>query len=196
VRAPRLSWASVPLTIRLAAWALILLVGILEASPVRSAGSPIEPFFGQYVGKTIVGDDGETTVRDLGVSIEPDGDYFKISWSTATRRGDGEIKHKSYAISFAPTKRPEIYRSAMRTDMFGNRVPMDPLSGDPFVWCRIAGNTLTVYALLIDHAGSYDLQIYERTRVDNGLDLKFTRLREASPPKVLSALLERVGPPR
>ena len=170
---------------------LVLLVGILAALPARSAGSPIEPFLGHYRGKTIVGDDGETTARDLGVSIEPEGESFKILWSTATRRGS-EIKHKSYAISFVPTKRPDIYRSAMRTDMFGNRVPMDPLSGDPFVWSRINGKTLTVYALLIDDDGSYDLQIYDRTLVENGLDLKFTRLREGEPPKVVSGFLERV----
>jgi hypothetical protein len=181
--------------LRLAAPALLLLVGILGARPVGSASSPIEPFFGQYRGKAVIGDDAETSIRDLDVSIEPDGEYFKINWSTATRRGDGEIKHKSYSISFAPSGRPDIYRSAMRTDMFGNRVPMDPLRGDPFVWCRIAEKTLTVYALLIDDVGRYDLQIYERTLVDNGLKLKFTRLREAEPPKVISAFLERIGPP-
>jgi hypothetical protein len=179
----------------LAAPALVLLVGILGARPVGSASSPIEPFFGQYRGKAVVGDDAETSIRDLDVSIEPDGEYFKINWSTATRRGDGEIKHKSYSISFAPSSRPDIYRSAMRTDMFGNRVPMDPLRGDPFVWSRIAEKTLTVYALLIDDVGRYDLQIYERTLVDNGLKLKFTRLREAEAPKVISAFLERIGPP-
>jgi hypothetical protein len=180
--------------LRLTAPVLALLVGILGACPLTSASSPIEPFFGKYRGKAVVGDDAETSIRDLDVSIEPDGDYFKISWRTATRRGDGEIKHKSYAISFAPSSRPDIYRSAMRTDMFGNRVPMDPLSGDPFVWCRIAQKTLTVYALLIDDEGRYDLQVYERTLVDNGLQLKFTRLREAEPPKVISAFLERIGP--
>lgn len=175
--------------------ALILLVGLCGALPVRSAGSPIEAFIGHYRGKTIVGDDGETAARDLGVSIERDGEYFKIAWNTATRR-DHDINRKSYAISFAPTKRPEIYRSAMRTDMFGNRVPMDPLSGDPFVWCRIAGKTLSVYALLIDDSGTYDLQIYNRTLVDNGLQLEFTRLRETDPPKALSAFLERIDPDR
>jgi len=172
-----------------------MLVGLCGALPVRAAGSAIEPFLGHYRGKTIVGDDDETTMRDLAVSIEPDGEYFRIVWNTATRR-DGDTKRKSYAISFVPTKRPEIYRSAMRTDMFGNRVPMDPLSGDPFVWCRIAGKTLTVYALLIDDAGSYDLQVYDRTLVDNGLHLEFTRLRENYAPKALSGFLERVDRPQ
>jgi hypothetical protein len=173
-----------------------VLIGVCVASPALSGTIPIEPFFGEYRGKTISEDDGETTIRDLGVSIEPDGEHFKVTWSTVTRRADGERKHKSYTISFVPTKRPEIYRSAMRTDMFGNRVPMDPLSGDPFVWCRIAGRTLTVYALLVTDAGGYDLQVYDRTLVDKGLDLKFTRLREGEPTRVLTAFLERVGPGR
>jgi hypothetical protein len=169
-----------------------LLMGVCWASLALSDTMAIEPFFGEYRGKTISEDDGVTTTRDLGVTIEPDGENFKITWSTVTRRDDGELKHKSYGISFAPTRRPDIYRSAMRTDMFGNRVPMDPLSGDPFVWCRIAGKTLTVYALLINDDGRYDLQVYDRTLVDKGLDLKFTRLREGDPPKVLTAFLERV----
>jgi hypothetical protein len=172
-------------------------MGVCGTSPALSGTMPVEPFFGEYRGKTISEEDGETTARDLGVSIEPDGEYFKITWSTATRRrAEGELKRKSYAISFVPTQRPEIYRSAMRTDMFGNRVPMDPLSGDPFVWCRIAGRTLTVYALLINDAGRYDLQVYDRTLVDKGLDLKFTRLREGDPPRILSAFLERIAPRR
>jgi hypothetical protein len=79
----------------LAASVLLLLVGMLGACPAGSASSPIEPFFGQYRGKAIVGDDAETAIRDLDVSIEPDGEHFKINWSTTTRRGDGEIKHKS-----------------------------------------------------------------------------------------------------
>jgi hypothetical protein len=166
-------------------------MGMCWASLALSDTTAIEPFFGEYRGKTISEDDGVTTTRDLGVTIEPDGDHFKITWRTVTH--DGELKHKSYGISFVPTRRPDIYRSAMRTDMFGNRVPMDPLSGDPFVWCRIAGKTLTVYALLINDDGRYDLQVYDRTLVDRGLDLKFTRLREGDPPKVLSAFLERVA---
>ena len=178
---------------RSAIGALLLLLGVCGATPAPSGTISIEPFFGEFRGKTISEDDGETTTRDLGVSIEPDGEYFKITWSTATRRDDGELRHKSYSISFASTRRPDVYRSAMRTDMFGNRVPMDPLSGDPFVWCRIAGRTLTVYALLINDDGRYDLQIYDRTLVDKGLDLKFTRLREGHPPKVLTAFLERVA---
>jgi hypothetical protein len=172
--------------------AFVLSAGVFGALPSLAETSSIAPFFGQYRGQTIKQGDGEIAKRDLDVSIEPDGDYFKIIWSTVTRYPDGEVKRKSYAISFAPTKRADIYHSAMRTDMFGNRVPLDPLSGDPFVWCRVAGRTLTVYALLIDDTGSYDLQVYDRTLTDKGLDLRFTRIREGDQPKVLSAFLQRV----
>ena len=47
--------------------------------------------------------------------------------------------------------------------MFGHQVPLDPLKGDPYVWCRIVGRVLTLYSLQITDDGGYDLQIYERT---------------------------------
>lgn len=181
-----------PRAIRAIVCVLVLYCGVFAALPALSDAQAIAPFFGEYRGQTIKRGDRETATRDLDVSIEPDGEHFKIAWNTVTRRASGDIKRKSYAISFVPTKRPDIYHSAMRTDMFGNRVPLDPLSGDPFVWCRIAGRTLTVYAFLIDDAGSYDLQVYDRTLTDKGLYLKFTRIREGEPLNVLSALLQRV----
>ena len=184
---------------RIAPLALALLVVFYGFDPARTdAGetSSIASFFGHYEGRTMKGD-GQESIRDLNVTIEPVAvrrDGFRIIWSTIIRRSGGEPKRKSYEIEFVPTGRPGIFSSAMRTDMFGNAVPLDPLKGDPFVWCRISGQTLTVYALTITDTGSYDLQVYDRTLREGGLDLKFTRLNEGEPPKVITAFLERTGP--
>jgi len=45
----------------------------------------------------------------------------------------------------------------MRKDVFGNRALNDPLKGEPYVWARMRGDTLTVYALIVTPDGSYDM---------------------------------------
>ena len=176
-----------------------MLAALGLARPLRADAPAIDAFFGRYEGRAIVASDGETTSRDLDVRIEPAADdgpgHFRITWSTVIRRvADAGDKLKSYSILFKPTRRPGIFASAMRTDMFGNAVPLDPLKGDPLVWGRISGRTLTVYALLITADGGYDLQVYDRTLRDGGgLDLKFTRLDEGEMPEVITAVLEKVG---
>jgi hypothetical protein len=174
---------------------VLVIVGSVCAAAEDAA---IEPFLGRYEGRAIVGDgDGETSSRDLDVIIERAGDQpgqFRITWSTITRHAEDKPKRKSYSILFKPTHRPGIFASAMRMNMFGNPVPLDPLKGDPYVWCRIAGRTLTVYALNITDDGGYDLQVYDRTLRDGGLDLTFTRHDEGEAPVVVKAVLDRTGP--
>ena len=177
---------------------LVLLL-ILTGMPGGGASAAlplIEPFFGHFEGKTIVEGDDATTSRDLAVDIQPDGDAFRVIWTTATRQADGDIKRKTYSIGFQATKRPGIFRSTMGTDMFGNRVPLDPMKGDPYVWSRVADGTLTVYSLQITDDGGYDLQVYER-RLDgpDRMSLRFSRFREGEPPRELTAILKRVAPP-
>ena len=172
---------------------LLVVAGVIAAGPSLAALSSIEPFFGRFEGKAIVEGDDTTTSRDLAVVIQPDGERFRIDWTTATRQADGDVKRKAYSIAFEPTKRPGIFRSTMRADMFGNQVPLDPLKGDPYVWCRVAGRVLTLYSLQITDDGGYDLQVYERTLVGEGrMSLRFTRLREGEPPKELTAILKKV----
>lgn len=181
----------------IALFVLVVLTGVGPALPLAAETATIAPFFGHFEGRTLVEGDGQMSMRDLEVTIEPvagSSDRFRIIWSTIIRRATGELKRKSYSIVFMPSPRPGIFASAMRTDMFGNAVPLDPLKGDPFVWCRIVDKTLTVYALTITDDGGYDLQVYDRTLRDGGLDLRFTRLDEGVPPTVVTAVLERTRP--
>jgi hypothetical protein len=171
---------------------LLATVGLAAAAPCFAAPASIEPFFGRYEGKTILEGDGATTSRDIAVSIQPDGDRFRVEWTTVTRLADGQDTRKTYSIGFEQTNRPEIFRSTMRTDLFGNQVPLDPLKGDPYVWSRVVGRIFTLYSLQIADDGSYDLQVYERTLDGTALRLRFERLRENEPRKVLEAVLDRV----
>ncbi|MDZ3837277.1 MAG: hypothetical protein U0S49_07880 [Rhodospirillales bacterium] len=184
----------------LPALAFLVLVALLAPVAVRAAEPEapavgIEAFFGSYEGRGSGSAGSHATDRDLAVSIGPAGDKgFVVSWSTAVRGKAGEAEsRKAYSIGFQPTQRPGVYSSAMRANVFGDKVPMDPFKGDPFVWARLSGKTLSVYALIILDDGGYDLQIYDRTLTPSGLDLVFSRWVDRQQVGGLSAQLVRKG---
>lgn len=171
---------------------------LLLAAAAHAADAPavgIEAFFGTFEGRAATAGDGQAVERDLNVSIGPAAEKgFVVSWSTAVRGEGGEAeRRKSYTIAFQPTQRPGVYSSAMRANVFGEKVPMDPFKGDPFVWARLSGRTLSVYALIILADGGYDLQIYDRTLTSSGLDLVFSRWIDRHQVSGLSTSLVRKG---
>ncbi len=176
-------------------WVGVALACLAVGLPARlSAGdSGIQAFYGTFRGSSIADSKTRLTPRDLSVTIEPGkAGSFVVGWTTIIRRADGETR-KHYSIAFQPTQRPGIYRSAMRANVFGEMVPLDPFKGDPLVWARLQGKTLTVYALIILDDGGYDLQIYDRTLTPTGLDLRFSRSLDREPVTVLEATLVRDG---
>ena len=70
---------------------------------------------------------------------------------------------------------------------------LNPLKGDPYVWARQEGGTLTVYAMVITEDGSYEMQQYDRKLTEDGLDLAFSRIRDGEQLKVIKGTLKRVG---
>lgn len=171
--------------------AVWLLTGLVTAAFAENAKPAIEAFFGTFKGQTILESDGVMTTRDLDVAIAPSRTGFNIHWTTTTLGRDGALKRESSSIDFEPTRRAGIFASQMRSDMFGNRIPLDPLRGDPFVWARLIETTLTVYALLITDNGSYEMQVYHRTLADGGLSLRFFRFREGDAVRTVIATLKR-----
>lgn len=155
--------------------------------------APIEAFFGDYVGRTISSDEGGLSKRDLSVSIHPENGGFTVDWTTIIHKPGGKAKRKAYSIDFRPSGRQNIYAAAMKSNMFGGRVPLDPMKGEPYVWARIAGDTLTVSALLITDDGGYEIQVYDRTLTDTGLALRFSRVRDGRRLKLVTGTLSRVG---
>lgn len=150
----------------------------------------IEEFYGQYIGRAV--SDGEVQ-RDLSVTIGPSASRgFFISWTTVSHHQSGD-KRKMYQVKFRPSKRTGIYRSAMKTNVFGGQVSLDPLAGEPFVWARIKGDTLTVHTMVITEDGGYEMQIYDRTLNQQGLLLDYSRLRTGEQLREVTAQLVRVA---
>jgi hypothetical protein len=183
-----------PRTARHLLIAVIMTAAAVGAWPAAAAGDrPIADFFGQYRGKTISEAGDELSPRDLDVRIKAEENGgFTLHWTTVIRRADGP-KHQSYTINFRRTNRPSIYSSAMRRDQFNNTVPLDPLKGEPYVWGRISGDTLSVYALLITDEGGYEIQVYDRTLTPSGMSLRFSRIRDGQQLRLISGELERTG---
>lgn len=148
------------------------------AATVEAASPEVEAFFGEYEGEAISENAGGLHKRDLRVKITGTENGFTVNWISVTRRSDGKLKRKEYSIDFHPTRRKNIFRSGERKDMFGNAVPMDPMQGDPYVWARVHEDTLTVHAMHVLEDGGYEMQTYTRTRIPEGLDLKYSRVRD------------------
>lgn len=161
----------------------VALAGIVLAGAARaqSPGLALETFFGTFAGSGVAETPDSlyfgTTARDLDVTIGPEGPEgknFRVRWTSVIRSGGGakpDARRKTATRVFEPTGRAGVYRGAAA----------DPLAGGEIAWARLAGNTLTVYLLVVRADGRYEIQKYDRTLMDTGMKLEFTRLRDGAP---------------
>jgi len=176
---------------KLAVFAAGLMVWMsLLITPVRAAD--IAAFVGDYIGSANVVDaDGESTPRDMSVSIHETSKGFNVSWKTTTYKLDGRIKEQKFSVDFLPSDRADVFSAAMKRNVFGHEVPLDPMKGEPFVWGRIEGDTMTVFSLFIDERGGYELQQYDRTLAEGGLDLSFSRFANGVRSRLVQTFLKK-----
>ncbi|MGR3984261.1 MAG: hypothetical protein OD817_03220 [Gammaproteobacteria bacterium] len=170
-----------PARVFLAAALALLCAGAAQAAD-------FERFIGHYRGSAQVGDAGR---RDMSVRIRAIDGGFEVNWKSISHKSGGRLKEKEYTIGFRPTSRAGIYSSAMGVNVFGNPVPLDPMKGDPYVWSRIGGGTLTVFSLLIDQDGGYEMQQYNRTLATGGLNLEYDRIRNGEKLKSIRVFLKK-----
>jgi len=173
-----------------------MLTALVLSATAWAAGAdednPIAPFVGNYVGSAeVLSVDGGRIPRDMSVSIRAVDDGFTVQWTSITHKPDGRLKEKSYSIDFKPSERGGIYSAAMRRNVFGHEVQLDPMKGEPFVWGRIHDQTLTIYSLFVDEQGGYELQQFDRTLTEDGLVLEFTNLRNGDKQRSVATFLKR-----
>lgn len=171
--------------------ALLLVLALGTAMASTAAG--IERFYGKFEGQAVSSDQHEITARDLQVEISPHKNGFTVNWVSVDHKLDGEVKRKSYNIDFYTSRLPHIFQAGMRTDKFGNRMPLDPMHGDPYIWAHLNGPSLTVYAMHILGDGGYEIQTYKRTLTPLGLDLWYSRLRNGTMLRTVTGKLKRAG---
>lgn len=165
---------------------------ILLAMPLPALAQDISAFVGKYTGAAeVVAADGTRSRRDMSVNISENRKGFTVQWTSTTFNPDGRTKEKSYSIDFVPSDRDGIYSAAMERNVFGHAVQMDPMKGEPFVWGRIVGKTLTVFSLFVSDDGGYEMQQYDRTLAEGGLMLDFSFLRNGEKQRSVSTFLQR-----
>lgn len=168
-----------------------LFLSLMLMMPAALWASVIDRFEGSYAGQTEFEVNGETQKRDLSTTIESSRKGFTITWTSVTYKSDGRTKEKTYTIEFLPSERDNIYQAAMKSNLFGKAVPLNPMAGEPFVWARVEGDTFSVYSLFINEVGEYEIQEFHRTLVEEGLDLVFLRVRNGAPEREIRATLIR-----
>ena len=108
---------------------------------------------------------------------------------TAVIRGGGDpnkpnTRRKTQTVAFAPSGQDGVFRGTPSGD---------PLSGNPYIWARIASQTMTVYILNITAEGSYEMQSYARTLSGQGMELVFSRIRDGEPVRAARAKLVKLA---
>jgi hypothetical protein len=154
-----------------------LLIALL-GQPGRAADDlSIEAFYGNFAGSGIARTDDSDyfglTVRDFDVTIRPAPNGISVSWTTVIRQGGDpampNIRRKANSLNFVRTDRAGVFRAENAGD---------PLSGAPFAWARVAGQTFTVHSLVVLDDGGYVMQTYNRTLSDLGMALEFISVRD------------------
>ncbi len=148
-------------------------------------------FLGEFRGTGVAegeANDFGISVRGLDVAIErAKRGGFLVRWSALYRTGgenDPKYRLKLAQAEFQPTKREGIYRAVSSTR---------EESGRWIGWARIAGDTMTVYQLLLEDSGSFQLTSHERTLTDTGMLLRFVRRRDSGVVRVVTGALEKTS---
>ena len=165
----------------------------LGGAAAWAESSALKPFFGTYVGASLM-PSAEMLPRDLRVSIEPaDGDGFIIQWQTTLFKYREAQRRKTQLLQFRPTKNdPSLYQ-AVPSDVTAGMEPSEtPLDGGPLAWAHVQGRMMNIHILTIVENGGYVMQSYDRELTNGGMKLSFTRVRNGTVEQRLLAELARI----
>lgn len=172
-------------------WGVLVLAALLLWVPPVAA-QDISQFVGRYSGSVeVVHADDDIDPRDMSVEISETRKGFSVRWTSITEKNDGRRKEKSYKVDFRESDRDGIFSAAMGRNVFGHEVQLDPMKGNPYVWARISGETLTVFSMFIHQNGDYEMQQYDRSLSEKGLHLVFSAHLNGSPTRQLETELIR-----
>jgi hypothetical protein len=188
-RAPLLSAAVRPLSAAVrprhsALAALILVLSLLTVGCGRTAlATPLEPFFGTYVGVAEVQDleTGATQQRHMDIVIEPYRETgFRLHWINVTlvdgRRDLPGVERQVQTVLFEPAADRAFYVEAQESNPFRERSATRPMHGDPVRWAAVEDGRLHVYSFVVLEDGRYELQTYDRNLTEEGMNIRFERI--------------------
>jgi hypothetical protein len=178
---------------------LLTLTMVCAAAPAARSAS-LEPFFGSYVGVAQVEnlDGGEVRRRDMDIVIEP---YkrggFKIHWVNVTlvngQRAVPGVERRVQTVLFEPAEDRAFFVEVQEGNPFREREETRPMRGDPVRWASLDDQGLHVYSFVVLEDGSYELQIYDRTLTDIGIDISFRRILDGRTVRQISGTTARAN---
>jgi hypothetical protein len=159
------------------------LIALMLAAPPAARAASLEPLFGTYVGVAEVADlaTGDVRQRDMDIVIEP---YrqggFRIQWVNVSlvdgKRAAPGVERRVQTVLFEPAQGRGFFVEAAESNPFREREQTRPMRGDPVRWASLDDQGLHVYSFVVLEDGRYELQVYDRTLTDIGLDIKFQRI--------------------
>jgi hypothetical protein len=178
---------------------LLLLLVVPLASSALARDLSIQEFFGVYVGRARVLDSQGKLVgeRDLDFSIEPAKlGGFSVHWiSVELVNGRRDVPGVERRVLDSDFQAPDngFYAEDTRRTLFARRKDPDLMAGDTLRWARVHGTVLSVYAVAIADDGGYEVQVYNRTRTEDGLEIDFRRIVNDVVELVVEGQAIRVG---
>lgn len=193
-RFKRLTSIAVPVSTGIAA--LVMLIGSYQSV----LADALSRFHGSYVGRAIVEDfeTGKEQARDIDIVIAPDGtEGLRIDWVTVGlvdgRRDLPGVKRWSQTAVFEPSGSGNFMIDVGESSLFKERGDMEVVKGDPVRWTRIEDDTLHACSFVVLEDGRYELQIYQRTLTEHGLDILFERIVDGILVRRVSGSTVRTG---
>jgi hypothetical protein len=163
--------------------AALALLALTLAAPAGARAASLEPLFGTYVGVAQAEDiaKGEVRQRDMDIVIEP---YkqggFRIQWVNVSlvngKRAVPGVERRVQTVLFEPARDRGFFIEAAESSPFRLREETRPMRGDPVRWASLDDQGLHVYSFVVLEDGRYELQVYDRTLTDIGLDISFKRI--------------------
>lgn len=182
---------------------LVLMALLVATAPALAQTTLPDAFYGDWRGVAVEVDSGgdddlEITTEDLNVRIEPDRSGFRMQWTALTHEGThGPMVRRPVEARFVPSDRPGVFafepeESSILLSLFGDPSTNNPLKGEPLLWARFADGALSVYGLVINEEGGFDLYQHVRTLTDDGLAVHQVHRTEHGP-MVIQGRAERAG---
>ena len=162
---------------------LVLSFLLFISNQPGAAADDLSRFFGSYVGQAKVQDfqTGEQQQRDLDIVVSKyRRDGLKIDWITVGlvdgRRDVPGVKRWSQTALFKPSGNRDFMVEVGEGNLFKERGEMEVIEGDPVRWTRVEGDTLHACSFVVLEDGRYELQVYQRTLTETGMDILFERI--------------------
>lgn len=118
---------------------------LLLAAATGAVAGPVECFFGDFRGTVSAFGRDARDERVVRVRIGPHERGFVVHWEAVITEAPEGSRRRQQTVHFLPTARADLYQSGMRQGPSGHAEPFDPLSGDPYMWARVVGDTLRIY---------------------------------------------------